>query len=126
MRWKPDKTKPIRAGAVCSWHDLNELWRCLHLIQDYAESRARSKLSVDRQQSTSLKRKSPGADVTIARDQSTGILTPQASTSTNLSRSVSVVSISSDEESEDNVTVWNGVLERKDGWIIAKPVSASM
>lgn len=118
MRWRVDTTTSFKAAAICSWHGLNELWRCLHLVQKYVESRPQSRLSVTNGHA-SLKRKSPGADTTISRDQVDGILTPQAPT--NLSRSASV-SISSDDESDGEVSVYNAVLDRKNGWILARPV----
>ena len=89
-------------------------------MQIYVEARPNAKLSVTGQQT--LKRKSPGDDTPISRDQS-GILTPQASTHVK-SRTASVVSISSEEDDEDDdVTVYNAVLERKNGWISATQVS---
>lgn len=67
----------------------------------------------------SRKRKSPD-DSPISRDPKTGILSPA---STEYSRSSSVQSVSSVSAPEDgDIYVYNGVLERKEGWIVAKKV----
>ena len=111
---------------ICSWHALDELTRSLHLVQRYLEARKPSKFahkaaSASLFQHKSRKRKSPGSDPVTSRDRPSGILTPTASS--EFSRATSVVSIgSSSDASEDEPHVYNGVLERKDGRIVAKKV----
>jgi len=96
------------------------------LVQKYIEAVPRSSKAplAASEAALSRKRKSPGSDVPLPRDPMSGILTPQASTPHQLSRSASVVSTSSDEDGddEDEVFVYNALLERKEGWIVAKPV----
>ena len=96
------------------------------MVQKYVESipgSSKAPLAAS-EAALSRKRKSPGSDIPLPRDPTSGILTPQASTPHQLSRSASVVSISSDEDDddEDEVLVYNALLERKEGWIVAKPV----
>lgn len=112
--------------AICSWHDLDELTRSLHLVQNYVETRKGSNLTrkppaASLLQQNSRKRKSPGSDHVISRDERLGILTPIASS--DLSRATSEISVSSSSDgSEGDPDVYNGVLEKKDGWIVAKRV----
>ena len=135
MRWRDGGKPTTRAGAICSWHSLEELGPSLHHVQNYVESRRRSK-----HQSTSLdgngslpnptvsrKRKSLGADPHSRDLPLSGLLTP--STSSHLSRENSVISIGSSSSSATSAVinqvpeVYNGELQRKAGRITARRVS---
>jgi len=110
--------------AICSWHGLSELQDALHHVQEYIESRVQLSTSSKPMLHVLLnrKRKSPSSDPLLSRD---GLMTPQDST--HLSREASVISISSTsdihEGSRKDVRVYNGILERKEGRIVAKNVN---
>ena len=74
---------------------------------------------------TSLKRKLPHDDTQQSRDRNHGILSPEPSA--QYSRSPSVMSTSSSTVpailDSSTVSVYNGVLEKKEGWIVAKKAS---
>ncbi|KAK4543653.1 hypothetical protein LTR36_005298 [Oleoguttula mirabilis] len=74
----------------------------------------------------SRKRKSPDSDPPLSRDGTNGLLTPRDST--HLSREPSVVSISSSSDIGDVTSqspeVYNGLLQKKEGRILAKKASA--
>jgi hypothetical protein len=75
-------------------------------------------------ESRTLKRKAEGAAAVVARDDasaSNGLLTPLPS---HLSSTPSLSSLESDDQSGWlDITVYNGVLQRKEGRIFTKKVS---
>lgn len=130
MKWREQSEVVEPSEAICSWHALDELTRSLQRVQAYLENRKRSKFT---QKSTtasllhpnSRKRKSPGSDPVTSRDEDLGILTPNASS--DLSRANSVISIdSSSDDTDSEPDVYNGILQRKDGWIVAKKVRSCL
>lgn len=93
-------------------------------MQAYIESRPKrshSELSEDRQITSTRKRKSPESDLVIPKEftstSTSGLLTPQNSTSHSPSHSVT--SLSSSPELEEP-HVYNGVLSYREGNILAK------
>jgi hypothetical protein len=134
VRWRTSKDPLVPLRAVCSWHDLDELTSALHFIQAYIEDlpppgsiagRTGALLNAATESRT-LKRKAEGAAVVVARDEATastatnGLLTPLPS---HLS-TPSLSSLESGEQSEWlDITVYNGVLQRKEGRIFTKKVS---
>ncbi|KAK5123172.1 hypothetical protein LTR85_003370 [Meristemomyces frigidus] len=132
IRWKTEPDLPVPPRAICSWHSLEELTLCLHHVQAYIESRGQPQhLSLRYNRTSALpvsrKRKSPGSDPLLSRDGTPGLLTPKDSA--NFSREASIVSISSSSNASDSTDeppdVYNGVLQRKAGRIVAKKASAS-
>lgn len=124
--------------AFASWHSLDELSLALHFVQAYIEdlpapgslstrNAALAALNADAE-SRPLKRKAPGLN-DGSRD--TGLLTPLPS-HLSASRSASVSSadiaqsdVQSDgEEKRDwrEITVYNGILQRREGRITIKKV----
>ena len=126
MRWRTGSEPDISPYAICSWHSIDELTRCLHLVQRYVETRTSVNVTqtpptTSLLQQNSRKRKSPDSDPVISRDGRLGVLTPVASS--HLSRAASVISISSSSDASDgDPDIYNGVLEKKDGWILARKV----
>lgn len=135
MIWRTNQHPRIPPRAFASWHSLEELELCLHYVQAYIAGAAASEpLQSDVNPShTSAsvvnprKRKAPGVDAFSGESTSTkGLLTPVPS-HLDTSRSPSLASadeITHSEHSQDwwDVQVYNGVLQRKDGWIMAKKV----
>lgn len=135
MRWRTGKEPLVPPRAVCSWHDLDELSEALHFVQAYlddlpapgsitARKSAQGSVSHD---TNPLKRKAPGS---ASRDDATssGLLTPLPS-HLSLSRSPSVSSLDFASENEEQldwrvINVYNGILQRKEGRIYPKRVSA--
>ncbi|KAK5168258.1 uncharacterized protein LTR77_006827 [Saxophila tyrrhenica] len=114
IRWRTLPASQTPSQAICSWHDLYELTSCMHLIQKYLENRqSSSKPTLKR------KRPSPEDGLRKSRDSKFGNGHPTSvngrSDSTNSRRS------SSDAASEKIETpgVYNGVLERREGRVVA-------
>lgn len=116
------------AKAIYSWHPLSELTACLHLVQKYLESHDRSlRASSGRNgqpSSLSLKRKRKSHEER-SRDCRLGVDSPRLSSvdgqsaSSNSPEPWSTV-ISNDTKQPN---VYSGVLERREGRIVAKKVS---
>lgn len=132
MRWRAEAEASKAPHDICSWHSLEELSRALHHVQKYLESLKRSNhtrsASVAATKTSLLpnnrKRKAPDSDLPGARDEALGILTPAPSL--DVSRSSSGTNTdSSSHVSEGDADIYNGILERKDGRIVAKKVSIS-
>jgi hypothetical protein len=134
VRWRTNKEPLDPAQAVCSWHDLDELSSVLHFVQAYIDDlpppgsiTSRSFVAVTSTlDENPRKRKAPGV---ASHDESTntGLLTPLPS-NLSLSRSPSVSSLDLAPELEEQsdwrtITVYNGVLQRKEGRIYPKKVS---
>lgn len=126
MRWRTQTSAASSLReAVCSWHGLSKLTRALHRVQQYVENRPRatplSRGSIGNISAVPSKRKRSSLDneTTLSRDTALGIITP--SHSSDRSRATSVIA---SESSEQDAYVYNGVLERREGWIVAKKVSA--
>lgn len=122
MKWKSD---PLRSRQVIySWHALPELWPSLHLVQEYIEKSTQRNGSYTISASTSIsgrKRKSPDSDSVEPRDlgrNNSGLLTPQDSIIR--SRSSSVIDLTTPEPPDSGPNVYNGILQKKEGRIVAK------
>lgn len=130
MRWTTQPPSPIPPRAICSWHPLNELTRCLHLVQAYIQQIQKKKKKTTGKASFAtngspallpLKRKFESHDdTTESRDRRLGTLTPVLS-GKGSSQSPSATSRDSSVDASDP-EVYNGTLERKEGWIVAKRV----
>ena len=126
---------------MCSWHDLDELSQALHFVQAYIEDlpppgsvTAHNPALLDAAtESRSLKRKAADAaaasrDSAIASTATGGLLTPLAShISSSRSPSVSSLDVTlfENDEKQDwrTITVYNAVLQKKEGRIFTKKVS---
>ena len=119
MQWRTAAHPAVPPGAICSWHTLDELTSSLHHVQAYIETLAACHpyVAEDVFVPPNRKRKSPGSDP-LPHD---GIPTPS-----DLSRETSVLSSSSSssvsEAGRKALEVYNGVLEKKAGRIVAKKV----
>jgi hypothetical protein len=133
VRWRTKKEPLDPPRAVCSWHDLDELSSVLHFIQAYIEDlpapgsiTARDYGLNSTHNENTRKRKAP--DVASHDDpNNTGLLTPLPS-HMSLSRSPSVSSLDLAPELEEQpdwrtITVYNGILQKKEGRIYPKQVS---
>lgn len=107
-----------------SWHNLNELSRCLELVQDYLEAKLHASLS--------RKRKSPdtGNDLDGHRPSPAERRLKQASRSSSVVSSSSTSSLS--PHPPNHIThpqppeykIYNGVLTHKGGYVVAKYASS--
>ena len=132
MRWRTKQEPLVPPRAVCSWHDLDELSLTLHFVQAYLDDlpapgsiTAREPGPIaSRTDKNPLKRKAPGVTSHDHSTSNNGLLTPLPS-HVSRSPSVSSLDLSSDlEEVQDwkSVTVYNGIIQKKEGWIYAKKV----
>ncbi|OQO12258.1 hypothetical protein B0A48_02899 [Cryoendolithus antarcticus] len=131
VRWQKRKTSTIPPKSVVSWHTLEELSACLHLVQEYCSTFEAPDLSkVGNQPSlpaiTSLKRKKPGDD-SASRDF-TAINKAFLQLPSPSSRSASISSLDDGantlarapaDDSWLSISVYNGLLKRREGWITA-------
>jgi hypothetical protein len=143
VRWRTSKDPLVPPRAVCSWHDLDELSQALHFIQAYIEDlpppgsiTARNSALLDAAtESRTLKRKATNAAV-ISRDGVTssdstgGLLTPiDSHLSSSRSPSLSSLDVPPSEGDVNgqpgwrDITVYNGILQKKEGRIFTKKVS---
>jgi hypothetical protein len=143
VRWRTSKDPLVPPRAVCSWHDLDELSQALHFIQAYIEDlpppgsiTARNSALLDAAtESRTLKRKATNAAV-ISRDGVTssdstgGLLTPiDSHPSSSRSPSLSSLDVPPSEGDVNgqpgwrDITVYNGILQKKEGRIFTKKVS---
>ncbi|KAF2171388.1 hypothetical protein M409DRAFT_50834 [Zasmidium cellare ATCC 36951] len=126
VRWRTNPIYPRPPRAVLSWHALSELDDCLHLVQLYLENINASKSSNETTTtdgptetsslSYSRKRKLSG-DQVLSRDTANGLLTP--ANSADRSRSPSAERTTG---GSFGPRVYNGILQRKEGRVIAKSV----
>jgi histone-lysine N-methyltransferase SUV39H len=140
VRWCTPKDPLVPPRAVCSWHDLDELSQALHFIQAYIEdlpppgslTTRNSALLEAATESRSLKRKAADAasrDGVTASVSTGGLPTPLASHLSSRSPSVSSLDApppKGDEEQQQDwlkITVYNGILQKKEGRIFTKKVS---
>ena len=131
--WRTKQHPRIPPRAFASWHVLEELSLCLHFVQAYIEDlpapgstqNASNASQRNPEVTNSRKRKAPGLE-TAARDSASkiGLLTPVPS---HLSDSRSPSLSSADDAAQANpardwwdVQVYNGILQRREGWIVAK------
>ncbi|KAI5370234.1 Putative SET domain-containing protein [Septoria linicola] len=129
VRWRTKPAFPCPPRAVASWHSLPELRDALHHIQDYIERDALSGNGTHDKSQTSTtfsrKRKSPEDDGPLARGAlgANGLMTPDPR-----SRSPSIADIDTpDSGQHDGPPIYNGVLQYKEGRIIAtKPRSGEV
>jgi hypothetical protein len=143
VRWRTSKDPLVPPRAVCSWHDLDELSQALHFIQAYIEDlpppgsiTARNSALLDAAtESRTLKRKATNAAV-ISRDGVTssastgGLLTPiDSHLSSSRSPSLSSLDVPPSEGDGNgqpgwrDITVYNGILQKKEGRIFTTKVS---
>lgn len=135
MIWRTKQHPRVPPRAFASWHALEELTLCLHFVQAYIEGilPPGSTRNVDNaaQSETEVpnprKRKAPGLE-RVARDAAgkLGLLTPAPSHVSD-SRSPSLSSADDALQARGahdwwSVQVYNGILQRRDGWIMAKKV----
>lgn len=133
MRWRTKQEPLVPPRAVCSWHDLDELSSTLHFVQAYLDdlpapgsiTARKPGLITSNIDSNPLKRKAPGATSHDHAASNTGLLTPLPS---HVSRSPSVSSLDLASEGDDQqnwktVTVYNGIIQKKEGWISPKKVN---
>ncbi|KAF2869706.1 hypothetical protein BDV95DRAFT_576087 [Massariosphaeria phaeospora] len=112
VRWKSSTST---GKPPLSWHAVNELTRCLELVQEYLETR--HKIPAFQQ---SKKRKSPDTDIEIERRASPLDRRLNLSSRTpSISRSPSVSSTASSAV----IDVYNGVLDSEEGFLLCRPAS---
>ncbi|KAJ4380567.1 hypothetical protein N0V86_003926 [Didymella sp. IMI 355093] len=122
VRWHTDKKTPT---PPLSWHLVHELRNCLELIQDYLETREKSKKIFARNQIPSRKRKSPDTSSIVERrpspfdrrlQQRQDGRTPSVSRSSSVSSSVAAAPSSPE--------VYNGILDSdQHGFVFCRPAS---
>jgi [histone H3]-lysine9 N-trimethyltransferase SUV39H len=125
VRWRTNVDPAIHPRAICSWHPLAELTDSLHHVQTYIEEVVRPTGQDTRTGQAlssefgllSRKRKAPGTDPTHSHVIA-GLPTPDTSIYVS-SRENSVTSTRPDSNDEEP-RVYNGIVERKEGKIIAK------
>ena len=134
VRWRTLKDPLVPPRAVCSWHDLDELSQALHFIQAYIEDlpppgslTTRNTTLLDAA-TGSLKRKAAASRDDATSASTGGLLTPLAShLSSSRSPSVSSLDVPPSEGDEQQnwlkITVYNGILQKKEGRIFTKKVS---
>lgn len=140
MRWTTNKEPLVPPRTIASWHPLEELTSALHFVQAYIEGLPAPGSTTARNdfrtaEARPLKRKASGS-AGLSRDNAstagllssnTGLLTPLPS-HLGVSRSSSfssndIVTSDADEQDWRSVTVYNGILQKKEGRVYAKKVS---
>ena len=138
--WRTRQHPRIPPRAFASWHVLEELELCLHFVQAYIEgipppestqnAQAASHAAIE--PDNPRKRKAPGDGSVNAHENGSrlGLLTPGPS-HFSVSRSPSVsstenVSQVNTAHSWWDVTIYNGILQRREGWIVAKRVNSTV
>ncbi|KAF2120659.1 hypothetical protein BDV96DRAFT_609812 [Lophiotrema nucula] len=122
VRWKTDS---LPQKPPLSWHNINELARCLEHVQDYLDARTKSPREVSALSNLSKKRKSPDSDLDVTRRPSPfehrlNIASRTPSTERSQSRS-NTPSVINDRSS--SLGVYNGVLDSEDGFVYARSSS---
>ncbi|KAK4506465.1 hypothetical protein PRZ48_000197 [Zasmidium cellare] len=122
VRWRTNPVFPRPPRSILSWHALPELDDCLHHIQLYLEDNPAIQTANDAATSdgatnnsfTSSRKRKLSGDANSSRDTANGLLTP--ANSADRSRSPST------ERTQGSFgpRVYNGILQKKEGRIIAK------
>ncbi|KAK1821177.1 hypothetical protein LTR12_004401 [Friedmanniomyces endolithicus] len=127
VRWKIAGGSTANKSTIYSWHCVSELSKCLHYVQEYIEKLPKSRPNtafVAIPAGASRKRKFSSDSQAIGSSSSSGNLTPRDWG--HVSREPSVISLGSSSSTTSEAaplqtpTVYNGILQRKEGRIVAK------